>query len=129
MSDDPGAIRLDKWLWASRFFKTRALAKSAIEQGKIRSQGQKCKASRLVRSGDNLSIEKAGELYEVEVLGGSERRVSAKEAVHFYREEEASVQKRAELREMKKLAALASPRPIGRPDKKQRRNLRSFKRS
>lgn len=86
-----GGVRLDLWLWAARFFKTRALAKKAIELGQVRIDGQTLKPSRTVRPGLVLAIERAGERYEVEVRGVADQRGPASVAQQLYVESEASI--------------------------------------
>ncbi|MFP4209157.1 MAG: RNA-binding S4 domain-containing protein, partial [Wenzhouxiangella sp.] len=88
------AVRLDKWLWAARFFKTRSLAQQAIRGGRVEINGAKPKASRLVRADDRLRISKGEWLIEVDVLEVGEKRVSAPLAARMYRETEDSVQRR-----------------------------------
>ena len=85
---------MDKWLWAARFFKTRALAAKACELGRIESNGQIAKAAKEVRTGDLLKVENAGGVFQVEVLILSEMRGPAPVAQTLYREEEASIAER-----------------------------------
>lgn len=121
------AVRLDKWLWAARFFKTRPLASAAVSGGKVHLNGQRVKSGRSVRVGDGLQIQRAGFVWVVEVLTLAERRGPASIAETLYRETEASIQTRAQLREQQKLAALATPQTSGRPNKQQRRHIIRFK--
>ena len=88
--DSPASVRLDLWLWAARFFKTRALAKQAIETGKVEVGGQRAKPSRSVRPGDALVIQRGEERFHVEVAGLSDVRGPAKVAQSLYVESEAS---------------------------------------
>ena len=88
---DVGKLRLDKWLWAARFFKTRSLAKSAIEGGKVHCGGERCKASKEIRVGDQLQIRQGFDQRSVEVLQLSDQRRGAPEAQLLYRESERSV--------------------------------------
>ena len=97
-------IRLDKWLWTSRFFKTRSLASEAVNGGKVHLNSQRVKAGRLVKTGDILSIQKASDLYEVTVKGFNKTRRPAKEASLTYEESEASRTRREQERQIKKLA-------------------------
>jgi len=120
------AIRLDKWLWAARFFKTRALASAAVSGGKVHCAGSSLKPSRAVKLGDCLDIRRGFEHYEIIVTGLSEQRGAASIAQLLYRETEASVVKRAAEAEKRKLAMMARPHSTGRPDKKQRRQIRRF---
>lgn len=126
MSEVENRVRLDKWLWAARFFKTRALASEAVSGGKVHLQGRRIKPSRLVRLDDCFEIRRGYERFEVIVTGLSERRGSAVEAQTLYRETEASAARRAEETEKRRLAALARPRSERRPDKKQRRQIHRF---
>ncbi|HKJ54042.1 MAG TPA: S4 domain-containing protein [Gammaproteobacteria bacterium] len=119
-------VRLDKWLWAARFFKTRALATTAVNGGKVHMSGQRIKPSRPVGIDDCYEIRRAYERYEIVVTGLAERRGSAAEAALLYRETEASISRRAEEAEKRRLAQLQRPRPDSRPDKKQRRQIRRF---
>jgi ribosome-associated heat shock protein Hsp15 len=119
-------IRLDKWLWAARMFKTRALAKAAVSGGKLHCNGQSVKPSRAVKLGDCYEVRRGHDRYEIIVTGLSERRGPASVAELLYRETEASVVKREAEAEKRKLAMLARPQSAGRPDKKQRRQIRRF---
>jgi ribosome-associated heat shock protein Hsp15 len=122
---EPG-IRLDKWLWAARFFKTRALASAAVSGGKVHCAGSSLKPSRAVKLGDCLEIRRGFERHEIIVTGLSEQRGPATSAQLLYRETEASVVRRAAEAEKRKLAMMAHPHSAGRPDKKQRRQIRRF---
>src|SRR4249920_407125 len=88
--ETPDSVRLDLWLWAARFFKTRSLAKQAIESGKIELDGQDVKPSRALRIGDALRVRRGDELFEIEVLALSDKRGSASVAQTLYRESEQS---------------------------------------
>jgi len=122
-----GAVRLDKWLWAARFFKTRNLAKQAVESGHVRHGGERCKVSKDVAIGATLQIRQGWDEIEVTVLGLSSVRGGAPQARLLY-EETAASQTRREQRALERQLAhqLVSPE---RPDKKQRRALQRFKRS
>ena len=120
------AVRLDKWLWAARFFKTRALAAAAIKGGKVQCEGQRLKAARSVRVGECLRIRRGFEQFEIVVLQLSEQRGPATEARLLYRETESSIAERAAEAEKRQLARLQRPVTEGRPDKKQRRQIRRF---
>lgn len=120
-------VRLDKWLWAARFFKTRALAKSAVESGKVKLNGARSKPSKLLISGETLSIRQSWEEKIVTVLALSEQRRSAPEAAQLYRETEASIAAREERAAARKALADTSPVPSQRPSKKQRRQIHRFK--
>ena len=120
-------VRVDKWLWAARFFKTRALATEAIQGGKVHLNGARVKPARGLRPGDTLEIHKGTECFVVVVEGVAERRGSASVAQALYRETEDSQQARAALREQQRLLAAGLHQPAQRPDKKQRRQLRRLK--
>jgi ribosome-associated heat shock protein Hsp15 len=124
MSDQ--GVRLDKWLWAARFFKTRALAQQAVRGGRVDINGDKPKASRLVRPGDRLDIGKGELVFEVEVLSVGDKRVSAPLAQAMYRETEASMARREALKAERRERG-AEPGDSGRrPDRRQRRAIRSI---
>jgi ribosome-associated heat shock protein Hsp15 len=118
------AVRLDKWLWAARFFKTRGLAQQAVRGGKVEINGDKPKPSRLVRIGDKLCISKGELLFEVGVLEVGEKRVSAALASQMYRETDDSLARRETLRAQRQQGGERG----GRPDKHQRRVLRRIQR-
>ncbi len=127
MSDAPDKLRLDKWLWAARFFKTRSLAKAAIEGGKVQLAGQRVKVSREIAVGDMLQIRQGWDLREVEVTGLSDQRRGAPEAQALYRETEDSVTRREAAAAARKAAGGMIDRPAGRPTKKQRRMIHRFR--
>ncbi|MBF0123991.1 MAG: RNA-binding protein [Magnetococcales bacterium] len=116
------AVRLDKWLWAARFFKTRALAVEAIEGGKVHIDGIKPRPSRLVRIGDQLIIRRESELFDVSVTGLDERRGPASVAVTLYQESDASRQARQQQQDAYRSGLLSRPVAGGRPTKKDRRD-------
>jgi len=120
------AVRLDKWLWAARFFKTRALASAAVSGGKVHCAGSSLKPSRAVKPGDCLEIHRGYDRYEIIVIALSAQRGPASCAELLYRETEASVIKREAEAQKRKLAMMARPHSAGRPDKKQRRQIRRF---
>jgi ribosome-associated heat shock protein Hsp15 len=119
--------RIDKWLWAARFFKTRTLAAKACELGRIQSNQQPARASREVRVGDMLQIRNEGGDFEVEVLGVSEMRGPAAVAQTLYRETEASREARALVAEQRKAGLFFEPAPAGRPSKRDRRLIHRFR--
>ena len=119
-------VRLDKWLWAARFFKTRALASAAVSGGKVHLNGARVKPSRAVKMDDVFEVRRGYECFEIIVTGLGARRGSAAEAQLLYRETEASVARRRDEEEKRKLALMQRPRSEKRPDKKQRRQIRQF---
>ncbi|MCP4878404.1 MAG: hypothetical protein GY896_23365 [Gammaproteobacteria bacterium] len=119
-------VRLDKWLWAARFYKTRSLAGEAVSGGKVHLAGHRIKPSRKVKIDDCFEIQRGYERFEVIVTGISERRGSANQAQTLYRETDASVDKRRNEAEKRKLALMQRPHSSARPDKKQRRKIRQF---
>ena len=120
------SVRLDLWLWASRFFKTRSLARQAIETGKVEVGGQRPKPSRAVRVGDALSVTRGEERFEVEVLGLSDTRGPASVAQALYRESEASRAQRAEQRALRAAQRDGFKPPESKPDKRARRLIRAL---
>lgn len=120
-------MRLDKWLWCARFYRTRALATAAVNGGKVHVNGERVKAAHMVRVGDRMEITRSGERYAITVRGLSLQRGSATSARKLYEESAASRETRARHAELRKLAALVSPAPKGRPDKKSRRLIHRFK--
>jgi ribosome-associated heat shock protein Hsp15 len=115
--------RLDKWLWYTRFYKTRSLATAAINGGKVHLNAERVKPAHRVRIGDRLSLSLQGIIAEFEVLGLPERRGPASEAQSHYLETPQSASRRAHVKEQQQLAQLSRPRPEGRPDKRDRRRL------
>lgn len=120
------AVRLDKWLWAARFFKTRALAGAAVSGGKVRLDGQRVKPSHRVAPGERYEIRRGQDRLEIVVSGVSARRGGASDAAALYAETDASIARREGEAEQRRLAALSRPRSRSRPDKKQRRQIRRF---
>ena len=120
------SVRLDVWLWAARFFKTRALAKAAIAGGKVVVGGQGAKPSRMVRVGDALVVRRGEDVFEVSVLGLSEQRGPARAAQALYSETEASRVAR-ETAAAGRRAAMAGYRPpLSKPDKRARRLIQAL---
>lgn len=119
-------LRIDKWLWAARFFKTRSLAADAVAGGHVHINGERSKASHGIKVGDVLKITKAGSTFIITVLILAQRRGSASEAQKLYQEDEDSKQRREQQRLLYKLNAQASPRPTKRPDKRERRQLKAW---
>jgi ribosome-associated heat shock protein Hsp15 len=120
------AVRLDVWLWAARFFKTRSLAKQAVETGKVDVAGQRPKSSRAVRVGEQLQISRGDETYDVQVRGLSDLRGPAPVAQQLYEETEASRARRAELRAQRAAAKNGYLPPEHKPDKRARRLIRAL---
>ena len=120
-------IRLDKWLWAARFFKTRTLAARACELNRIEAHQQPARSSREVRIGDMLSIRTDGGDFEVEVLELSEVRGPASVAQQLYRETEASKEARRKFAEERRAGLHFTPAPAGRPNKRDRRKIHRFR--
>jgi ribosome-associated heat shock protein Hsp15 len=120
-------VRMDTWLWAARFFKTRTLAKRACEMGRIQSNGQLAKASREVRAGNMLRVTNEGGEFEIEVLLLSEARGPASVAQTLYRETEASRALRQKLADERKAMLAFEILPAGRPSKRDRREINRFR--
>lgn len=120
-------LRLDKWLWAARFFKTRALAKKAIEGGKIHHNGQRCKVSKLIEVGTHLHIRQGYVEKEVQVMKLGDQRQAAPIAQTLYEETPASIEKRQQQELARKSANMGQLNTLHRPNKKQRRDLAKFK--
>ena len=124
MNDDNEKLRIDKWLWAARFFKTRSLAVDAVESGKVTMNEARIKPAKTVGPGDHLVIRLGQYHFEIEVLAISNRRGPAPEAQKLYRESEASKARRAEI--AANLKALPQPTFKGRPTKRDRRDIERF---
>ncbi len=120
-------LRLDKWLWAARFFKTRSLAKAAIEGGKVHLAGQRVKVSREIAVGDILQVRQGWDERVIVVLALSDQRRGAAEAQQLYAETDASIAKREAESAARKAAGGMIDRPAHRPNKKQRRQIHRFK--
>ena len=121
------SVRIDKWLWAARFFKTRALAQKACDLGRIHSNGIQAKPAREVRVGDMLLIKNEGGEFQIEVLLLSQMRGPAAVAQTLYRETEASVAARLKLKEERKAMQEFAPLPEYRPSKRDRRRIIQFR--
>ena len=127
--DEPNSgHRLDKWLWFTRFYKTRSLASAAITGGRVHLNGERVKPAHRVRCGDRISVNLQGIVAEFDVLGLPARRGPAIEAAPHFAETPASMQRRALLREQHRLADQSRPRPQLRPDKRDRRRLMRLQR-
>lgn len=122
-----GKLRLDKWLWAARFFKTRALAKAAIEGGKVQCQGERCKPSKEIRVGDRLQVRQGFDVRDVDVLVLSEQRRGAPEAQTLYAETADSLGRREAAAAQRKALGASGLISEHRPTKKQRRQIHRFR--
>lgn len=122
-------LRLDKWLWAARFYKTRSLAKAAIEGGKVHLNGARVKVSREISVGEKLQIRQGWDEKTVVITALSNQRRGAPEAAELYSETQSSVEKREGDAAARKAAGGMIDRPAKRPTKKQRRQIHSFKES
>lgn len=121
------AVRIDKWLWAARFFKTRAMASRACELGRIESNGVRAKPAREVHPGDHLIVESDSGRFEIEVLGVSHIRGPASVAQSLYRETDASREARLRAAEERKAMQQFVPLPTHRPTKRDRRRIIQFR--
>jgi ribosome-associated heat shock protein Hsp15 len=122
----PSVVRLDVWLWAARFFKTRSVAKQAVETGKVDVAGQRPKSSRAVRVGEQLRVARGEEVFEIQVLALSDDRGPASVAQSLYRESEASRERRAQQRAQRSAERNGYQAPDGKPDKRARRLIRAL---
>ncbi|MFS1701606.1 ribosome-associated heat shock protein Hsp15 [Alteromonas sp. AMM-1] len=120
-------VRLDKWIWAARLAKTRAIARDLIQAGKVHYNGQKSKPGKIVEMGALIRVPAGWDVKEVQVTGIEEKRQPAKEAELMYSETPESVAKREQNQLARKMQTFHSPKPDHRPDKKQRRELIKFK--
>ena len=126
--EDQGAeLRLDKWLWVARFYKSRAMARAMIEGGKVHYNGQRSKPGKQVEVGALVRLWQGDDEKEVQVLQLAPQRRGASEAQLLYRETEQSELKRQKMAEARRLNSLYAPHPESRPDKKQRRDLMRLK--
>jgi ribosome-associated heat shock protein Hsp15 len=121
-------VRIDKWLWAARFFKTRALAREAVSGGKVALNGSRVKPSRSLAEGDELRIQRGEEVYTIHVLECSSRRGPAVAAQKLYAETGESRLARETQAEQKALQRAEHAGPERRPDKRQRRQIMRFRR-
>lgn len=127
-TEEGGKVRVDKWLWAARFFKTRSMAAKAVSGGKVHVNGARVKAARAVNVGDRLRINRHHVEFVVEVLALSERRGPAKVAQTLYQETEESMATREEARARRKIERQVAGHmaPAKRPDKRDRRLIKKF---
>jgi len=121
------ALRIDKWLWAARFFKTRAMASRACELGRIEANGFRAKPAREVRPGDRLQIESESGRFEIDVLGVSLMRGPASVAQTLYRETDAGREARLRAAEERRAMQQFAPLPAHRPTKRDRRRIIQFR--
>ena len=119
-ASETDALRVDRWLWCARFYKSRGLAQQAVEGGHVQVNGERVKPARAVKAGDRLRIVRERERFEVEVIGVPLRRGPATEARRYYLETPESEAARTVVREQARLAAVHDS---GRPDKRERRDL------
>ncbi|HID36580.1 MAG TPA: RNA-binding protein [Ghiorsea sp.] len=120
-------VRVDKWLWAARFYKMRSLATEACKGGHVLINGMRAKASRLVHINDEIQLQKETESFTVIITGLAGKRGSAKIAQGLYSETPESLKFRAECSEQKKFQTYFAPSPDKRPDKRDRRKIKAFK--
>ena len=121
------SVRLDKWLWASRFFKTRKNAVEAISGGKVHLNGARTKPSRNIHIGDELDITRENYRYHIEVIALNDKRRPAKEAQLLYQESEESIEGRENEREMRKMNSASVSQPDKKPNKKERRQMNKWR--
>ena len=126
MADQENRVRIDKWLWAARFYKTRSLAAEAVDGGKAQVNGERIKPAKLLKPGDRLSIRNGAYTWDITVLALGERRGSAAEAAKLYSESDESRKAREEKIAMIKAERQSNPFPGGRPTKKARRQIIKF---
>ena len=126
-SSASGATRLDKWLWAARFYKTRAIAKQMIDGGKVFYNGQRTKSGKAVAIGDRIKVRQGFDEKEVLVVALADKRRDATFAQTLYQETDASIETRERNTLARKQGAYFSPATETKPDKKQRRQIRQFK--
>lgn len=119
-------LRIDKWLWAARFYKTRGLANEAVAGGHVHLNGSRVKPSREVKVGDRLEINKSPYTFEITVLGLAAKRGSAKLAQELYEESDDSRQRREALQAQQRIERANNPAPSKRPDKRERRRIIRF---
>ncbi|OBT10148.1 heat-shock protein [Vibrio sp. UCD-FRSSP16_10] len=126
MSSNLDSVRLDKWLWAARFYKTRSIARNMIDGGKVHYNGQRSKPSKMVEEGATITLRQGLVEKEVVIIKVSDQRRGAPEAQLLYNETDESIAKREKTALERKLHA-HNPSPERRPDKKQRRDIIKFK--
>lgn len=122
--EEAARLRVDRWLWHARFYRSRSLAATAVAGGKVHVNGERVKPARALRIGDLITVARGGVDFECRVLGLPERRGPAPVAARAYEETPVSRERRARHAEAGRLAAQLAPRPEGRPEKHERRALR-----
>ena len=120
-------LRIDKWLWAARFFKTRSLAKAAIEGGKVQVDGQRVKVSKEIMVGDQLRVRKGWDEKDIVIVALSDQRRGAPEASQLYQETDESIARREAEAAARKAAGGMIERPMKRPSKRERRQIHRFR--
>ncbi|MEH6449335.1 MAG: ribosome-associated heat shock protein Hsp15 [Oleispira sp.] len=126
-TSDNKKIRLDKWLWAARFYKTRAIAKAAVEGGKVHYEGQRCKVSKTVDLNAKLTLRQGDDEKIIIIKELSDQRRGAPEAQALYEETADSIKARMDATELRRVMKDAGVAPDQRPNKKQRRQIHQFK--
>ncbi len=126
MNDSDIRVRIDKWLWAARFYKTRSLAADAVEGGKVQVNGERVKPAKALKPGDALSVRNSPFAWEITVFALSERRGSAADAAKLYSESDESRKTREDKIALMKIERQSNPFPGGRPTKKARRQIIKF---
>ncbi|MDN7136845.1 ribosome-associated heat shock protein Hsp15 [Pseudidiomarina sp. 1ASP75-14] len=121
-------VRLDKWLWAARFYKTRSLSRQMVQSGKVQVDGQRAKPAKTIVTGQLIKLSQGSSVMEVEVLELSDQRRGAPEAQKLYQETPESIERRERETELRKMNAMNNPHPDHKPDKKERRQLLKMKR-
>ena len=121
------AVRIDKWLWAARFFKTRSLAQQAVEGGKVQIEGQRAKPSKLVKCGMTVEVRIGPDVRIVAVTGIAEKRGNATAAALLYQETDASIAAREAAAAVRSAERSTQVAPDHRPSKKERRDLQRFR--
>ena len=120
-------VRLDKWLWAARFYKTRSMAREMIDGGKVHYNGQRTKPGKIVELNATVRLRQGNDERTIEILEISSQRKGAPEAQLLYRETDVSLEQREKVSQARKMNSLTMPHPERRPDKKERRTLLKFK--
>ena len=126
MKQPIGTIRIDKWLWAARFFKTRSLSAKAVNGGKVHLNGARVKAAKNVQPDDKLTISKGAYEFRIQVLALAPTRRPASEARLLYQESEESIREREAQRDLRKMMRAGHSPPASRPGKRDRRKIKEF---